>query len=39
MTMATPAGAPAGIPATDGWNRYNSTVLTICILGWAFDVY
>ena len=30
---------PASLPATDRWTRYNATVLTICILGWAFDNY
>src|SRR5258707_11230570 len=30
---------PATLPGTDGWTRYNATVLTICILGWAFDIY
>jgi MFS family permease len=24
---------------SDRWNRYNATVLAICILGWAFDIY
>jgi putative MFS transporter len=30
---------PVTLPATDRWTRYNATVLTICILGWAFDIY
>ena len=40
--MATSSNAPAAAAptaTTDGWNRYNATVLTICILGWAFDIY
>ena len=44
MANTTPLAAGSAQPAadtsnTDGWNRYNGTVLTICILGWAFDVY
>ena len=44
MATTTPLAAGSAQPAadtsnTDGWNRYNGTVLTICILGWAFDVY
>ena len=27
------------VAASDRWTRYNATVLTICILGWAFDIY
>ncbi len=40
--MATSSNAPdaaAPTTTTDGWNRSNATVLTICILGWAFDIY
>ena len=39
--MATSSNAPAAAAptTTDGWNRSNATVLTICILGWAFDIY
>jgi MFS family permease len=25
--------------ADDRWTKYSATVLTICILGWAFDIY
>ena len=43
MTASTASTAsiasPADLPATDRWTRYNATVLTICILGWAFDIY
>ena len=27
------------VATSDRWTRYNATVLTICILGWAFDIY
>src|SRR5207245_1405358 len=27
------------VAVSDRWTRYNATVLTICILGWAFDIY
>ena len=27
------------VAGSDRWTRYNATVLTICILGWAFDIY
>ena len=39
--MATSSNAPAASTpiSSDGWNRSNATVLTICILGWAFDIY
>ena len=37
-STAPAAGAPQAT-ATDGWNSYNAKVLTICILGWAFDIY
>ena len=37
--MTASAADPASAPATDRWTRDNATVLTICILGWAFDVY
>jgi MFS family permease len=41
--MSNPSTAPAAAApqatATDGWNSYNAKVLTICILGWAFDIY
>jgi MFS family permease len=25
--------------SSDRWNRHNGTVLAVCILGWAFDIY
>jgi MFS family permease len=39
--MATSSNASAATApiSSDGWNRSNATVLTICILGWAFDIY
>jgi putative MFS transporter len=41
MTVATLTDAPRdGSTATSGtWNKDNATVLAICILGWAFDIY
>src|ERR1700724_2770656 len=27
------------VATSDRWTRYNATVLTMCILGWAFDIY
>jgi MFS family permease len=37
--MTASVAGPASAPGTDRWTRYSATVLTICILGWAFDVY
>jgi MFS family permease len=37
--MTASVAGLASAPAIDRWTRYNATVLTICILGWAFDVY
>src|ERR1700740_2636729 len=45
--MSTTASASASAPSTGGtalisderWTSYSATVLTICILGWAFDIY
>jgi MFS family permease len=41
--MATASAMPAAVTppvaTSDRWTRYNATVLTICILGWAFDIY
>ena len=34
-----PAAAAAPVTSTDRWTSYNATVLAICILGWAFDIY
>src|SRR5215212_4751648 len=41
MIVATLTDAPrGGSTATSGtWNKDNATVLAICILGWAFDIY
>jgi MFS family permease len=39
-TMATaPTAAAAPLTSENAWTRYSATVLTICILGWAFDIY
>src|SRR5665213_3672121 len=39
--MAISAAADALRPqaSADRWTRYSATVLAICILGWAFDIY
>jgi MFS family permease len=42
MTATTrTSSAAAGIPvmSDERWTSYAATVLTICILGWAFDIY
>jgi MFS family permease len=42
MTTTTPVAAPAAatpLLSDDRWTSYSATVLTICILGWAFDIY
>src|SRR5271165_5469787 len=40
MAITTaPAAAPVSVTASDRWTRYSATVLAICILGWAFDIY
>src|SRR3979411_3059406 len=36
---AMPAAVTPPVATSDRWTRYNATVLTICILGWAFDIY
>jgi MFS family permease len=41
MAVSSVSDNTAAIPllASDRWTRYSATVLGICILGWAFDVY
>ena len=41
MTTTAPVTTAAGGPAMsdERWTSYSATVLTICILGWAFDIY
>lgn len=39
MAIATPAVAARPLLAADRWTSYSVTVLAICILGWAFDIY
>src|SRR5215831_7285866 len=41
MSTASSASVAVTPPVavSDRWTRYNATVLTICILGWAFDIY
>src|SRR3981081_900408 len=38
-SSTVPAAVAPHLAASDRWTRYNATVLTICILGWAFDIY
>lgn len=41
MATTTTASAIAAAPLTsdDRWTKYSATVLAICVLGWAFDIY
>lgn len=38
-TIASSAVAPAASKSDAHWTTYSVTVLAICILGWAFDIY
>ena len=38
LSTAQPAGA-VSVTSSDRWSGYSATVLAICILGWAFDIY
>jgi MFS family permease len=39
-TSASPSAAPATpLTSDERWTKYSATVLTICVLGWAFDIY
>src|ERR1700741_5221055 len=41
MAISTTSTAAAAVPvmSSDRWTGYSATVLAICILGWAFDIY
>ena len=41
MASSVTASATTAAPATsdERWTSYSATVLAICILGWAFDIY
>ena len=41
MASSVTASATAAAPAAsdERWTSYSATVLAICILGWAFDIY
>ena len=39
MAITAPLDATISSHATDRWTAYSATVLGICILAWAFDVY
>jgi MFS family permease len=38
-TAISPAVALVPVKSDEHWTRYSATVLAICILGWAFDIY
>jgi MFS family permease len=38
-TGNTSAVAAAPLTSDDRWTSYSATVLAICVLGWAFDIY
>ena len=38
-SSTVPAAVAPPVTSSDRWTSYNATVLTICILGWAFDIY
>jgi len=38
-TSSVPGAAAPPLTAPDRWTGYSATVLTICILGWSFDIY
>src|SRR6476659_10819823 len=38
-SSTVPAAVAPPLAASDRWTSYNATVLMICILGWAFDIY
>jgi len=39
MAIADIKATSAARPAADKWTKDNATVLIICVLGWAFDIY
>lgn len=39
MAITAPIGTTVQQQSTDRWSAYSVTVLAICILGWAFDIY
>src|ERR1043165_7775140 len=38
-TASPSAITAAPLTSDEGWTKYSATVLTICVLGWAFDIY
>jgi MFS family permease len=38
-TAISPAVVLVPLKSDEQWTRYSATVLAICILGWAFDIY
>jgi MFS family permease len=38
-TTTAPTAAGVSVMSSDRWTSYSATVLAICILGWAFDIY
>src|SRR5271169_5191455 len=39
MAISTPVDVARPLLSADRWTSYSATVLVICILGWAFDIY
>jgi MFS family permease len=39
MAASSAALGLSSAASSDRWNRHNVTVLAVCILGWAFDIY
>src|SRR5665213_811199 len=39
MAISTPVDVALPQLSADKWTAYSATVLAICILGWAFDIY
>src|ERR671926_840320 len=39
ISSTTSPVVAAPVASSDRWNRSNATVLSICVLGWAFDIY
>jgi len=39
ISTTAPHAAAAPLLSDERWTSYTATVLTICILGWAFDIY
>src|ERR1043166_9724665 len=38
-STASPSAITAPLTSDERWTKYSATVLSICVLGWAFDIY